>query len=622
LGPLRRLTLRQKLPLFLIGLTATALLVAGVVAWGEVRTAARSEAETRLRATGRQIADISRPGQETRVQLETEVGRSLAVRMALAGRPDSAALVDVLDTLDIANDGSIPIELWSAEGLVFRLGEPLPNDPDPEPPLEEERAWGPFHRVGESTYYWTSAPIDEDDGTPGWLAQRRRLGNAETAAAFEQLIGGGELHFVIGQEGGSWVDLAGVPEAGPPPGYPMDTIFVMEGEGGVPLTASVSRLDGTPWLLMVQLPVAAVNARPRAFILRILQVGIVLLLAVGLVGLVLSRQLTAPIEELASAADAIAAGGYGKVVRADGEDEMARLGRAFNAMSEQIALSDDQLRRRLDESRALTERLVEANISAEEAREEAQAASRAKSDFLATMSHEIRTPINAVIGYTELLAQGIPDPPTAGQVGYLQRIERSSKLLISLVNDVLDFARIESGQLAVRPGTGSAGEAIRAAHAALEPQAKLKGVELTSDCDDELFFQGDANRVQQILLNLLSNAVKFTGSGGSVRVTCALTHEGPTELPAGAAWIRADVEDTGIGVAADQLERVFEPFVQADTGFTREHGGVGLGLAISRRLADLLGGAITVRSVVGKGSRFTLWLRAAPAPAAAPAATS
>jgi two-component system sensor histidine kinase/response regulator len=190
------------------------------------------------------------------------------------------------------------------------------------------------------------------------------------------------------------------------------------------------------------------------------------------------------------------------------------------------------------------------------------------------------------------------------------------------VNDVLDFARIESGQMAVRPGTGSAGEAIRAAHAALEPQAKLKGVDLKSECDDELFFHGDANRVQQILLNLLSNAVKFTGSGGSVRVTCALTHEGPTELPAGAAWIRADVEDTGIGVAADQLERVFEPFVQADTGFTREHGGVGLGLAISRRLADLLGGAITVRSVVGKGSRFTLWLRAAPAPAAAPAATS
>jgi signal transduction histidine kinase len=120
--------------------------------------------------------------------------------------------------------------------------------------------------------------------------------------------------------------------------------------------------------------------------------------------------------------------------------------------------------------------------------------------------------------------------------------------------------------------------------------------------------------VQQILLNLLSNAVKFTPPGGSVRLTCALTEEGPPELPANGGWVRADVEDTGIGIPADQLERVFEPFVQADTGYTREHGGVGLGLAISRRLAELQGGGITVRSVEGKGSRFSLWLRAAAAP--------
>jgi signal transduction histidine kinase len=344
-----------------------------------------------------------------------------------------------------------------------------------------------------------------------------------------------------------------------------------------------------------------------------LQVGLLLLLVVGLIGLGISRRITAPIGELAIAADRIAAGDYAHRVNAEGEDEIARLGNAFNSMSAQVALAQENLRHRLEEARALAERLEEANVVAERANEEAQAANRTKSDFLATMSHEIRTPINAVIGYAELLSQGIPDPPTPGQLGYLERIDRSSRLLISLVNDVLDFARIESGQLTVRHGTGSASEAIQVAHAALEPQAQLKGVALSSECDEEAIFQGDPSRVQQILLNLVSNAVKFTPRGGSVRMTCHATAEGPADFPANGAWIRTDVEDTGIGIAPDQLARIFEPFVQADTGFTREHGGTGLGLAISRRLAGLMGGVITVRSVEGKGSRFTLWLRAAHA---------
>jgi signal transduction histidine kinase len=624
LNPLRRLSLRQKLPLFLIGLTTTALVVAGLVAWGEVRTAARAEAESRLRATAREIADLSLPQQQDRIRREARVGTDPAVGAALAGRVDSVALVVALDSLDVSSDGPLPIELWSADRRrVFGLGEPLAGDPEPVPPLEGERAVGDFRRIGEWTYYWTSAPIRSDDRVRGWIAQRRRLGNAESAQAFERLIGGGNLHFMLGHLGhGSWVDFAGVPVAPPPRGFPLDSVFAMETEAGVPVAAVATRLEGTSWTLLVQLPSASLNTRPRAFIGRMLQVGVLLLLVVLGIGLWVSRRLTAPIRELADAADEIAAGGYGRRVRAEGEDELARLGGAFNAMSEQVALADEQLRHRLEEARALAERLEEANVAAEEASEQAQAASRAKSEFLATMSHEIRTPINAVIGYTELLAHGIPDQPTPAQRAYLERVDRSSRLLIALVNDVLDFARIESGQLAVRDATGSAADVIQTALSALEPQAHVKGVALSSECEDDVVFEGDPDRVQQILLNLLSNAVKFTRPGGTVRVTCALTQEGPPELPANGGWVRADVEDTGIGIAPDQLERVFEPFVQADTGFTREHGGVGLGLAISRRLAELQGGGITVRSVQGKGSRFTLWLRAAPAsrpPASQPA---
>jgi signal transduction histidine kinase len=225
------------------------------------------------------------------------------------------------------------------------------------------------------------------------------------------------------------------------------------------------------------------------------------------------------------------------------------------------------------------------------------------------MSHEIRTPINAVIGYTELLEQGIPDEPTERQREYLQRIERSSRLLMSLVNDVLDFARLESGQLRVEMGIGSAREAILAATSALEPQAARKNIRLTARFGDTATYRGDPHRVQQILLNLVSNAVKFTAGGGEVSITATLDAQGPDGRPASrGCWLRFDVADTGIGIAQDQQERVFEPFVQGEVGFTRVHGGAGLGLAISRRLASMMSGEITLESRRGEGSRFTLWL--------------
>jgi signal transduction histidine kinase len=326
-----------------------------------------------------------------------------------------------------------------------------------------------------------------------------------------------------------------------------------------------------------------------------------------------SLRLTAPLDSLATAADALARGEEARVPE-EGDDEIARLARAFNSMSDQVAQHDEALRHRLDEASALAQRLQEANVAAEEAREAAQAANQAKSEFLATMSHEIRTPINAVIGYTDLLAQGIPDPPTARQKEFLQRIERSSKLLIALVNDVLDFARIESGELRVQRGVGSAVDLVQAARASLDPVASQKGVRLSARCQSDLAFQGDPRRVQQILLNLLSNAVKFTPKGGSVEVVCEPADRGPAD--AAGEWLRIDVRDTGIGIAPEELDRIFEPFVQAETGFTREHGGVGLGLSISRRLATLLGGDITVESARGEGSCFTLWLPGVPSDSA------
>jgi len=247
-------------------------------------------------------------------------------------------------------------------------------------------------------------------------------------------------------------------------------------------------------------------------------------------------------------------------------------------------------------------------------RQEAEAASTAKTDFMAKMSHEIRTPINAMMGYAELLEMGISGDVTETQAKQLARIRASGEHLTALVNEILDLAKIEAGSMTVEPSVASAGEAAEAALALIRPQASTKGVELapTVEGDATSRYLGDPQRVQQILTNLLSNAVKFTAAGGTVSVRCGRGAP-PSQLGGNGhhAWTWITVADSGVGIARDDLERIFQPFVQVDQGYTRAHGGTGLGLTISRNLAQMMGGEITVESTPGRGSSFSLWL---PAP--------
>jgi signal transduction histidine kinase len=242
---------------------------------------------------------------------------------------------------------------------------------------------------------------------------------------------------------------------------------------------------------------------------------------------------------------------------------------------------------------------------------EAEAASNAKSDFLAKMSHEIRTPINAMMGYAELLEMRIAGPITEMQAKQLSRIRASGEHLTSLVNEILDLAKIESGRMGVEPTVGIAGDAADAALNLIRPQATTKGIDLVARAvgDPRAEYLGDPQRVQQIITNLLSNAVKFTATGGSVSIRCATAKHAPIPSTNGtASWTSITVQDTGVGIAMEDQDRIFHPFVQVDVGYTRAHGGTGLGLTISRNLAQMMGGEISVESVFGEGSRFTLWL--------------
>ena len=237
---------------------------------------------------------------------------------------------------------------------------------------------------------------------------------------------------------------------------------------------------------------------------------------------------------------------------------------------------------------------------AERACAEAETANRAKSEFLTVMSHELRTPLNAIVGHAQLIEVGVYGPVTQEQLSALDRIQRSQRHLLGLINGVLNYAKIDAGAVLYYAADVYVDEALATCEALTAPQARTKQLDLRYERGDaRLTVRADAEKLQQILLNLFSNAIKFTDAGGRVMIRCMQLDD---------SRIAIEVADTGRGIPADQLERVFEPFVQIDTKLTRASEGTGLGLAISRELARGMGGELAVRSELGAGSTFTLTL--------------
>ena len=355
------------------------------------------------------------------------------------------------------------------------------------------------------------------------------------------------------------------------------------------------------WRVFVEQPLSEAFAPLKSAIWRTALLLVAFLLLAIATSVLLARRLVRPIESIQAAAARIGSGSLNQRIEVPSNDELGALAAQFNRMAAQLEESYGGLEQKVEErTRELATALTELDLKSREL----ETASRHKSEFLANMSHELRTPLNAIIGFSQVLRERMFGEVNDKQQEYLDDILGSANHLLALINDILDLAKVEAGQVELEVAPFSLRDALEHGIVMVRERALNDDVEVTLSANGDVdVVTGDKRRISQVIFNLLSNAVKFTPARGAVNV-CASQVDGE---------IRVSVGDTGPGIAFEDHERIFEEFQQTEAG-VEQREGTGLGLALSKRLVELHGGRIWVESELGGGSTFVFTLPTAPVP--------
>jgi signal transduction histidine kinase/CheY-like chemotaxis protein len=330
-------------------------------------------------------------------------------------------------------------------------------------------------------------------------------------------------------------------------------------------------------------------------------------IAIVLVFLMVNQLVRHPVERLADKAKKFAEGDMSVKVDVKTDDEIGILGQTFNYMVDSVSSFSNKLEAEVKRKSALLNERTRLMNLLERANKDLREMDKMKSTFLANMSHELRTPMNAIIGYTDLLIDGVDGPVNEEQDKSLNKVATNARHLLQLINDVLDISKIEAGKMKINPKELDLRWLIEAVTPTFEPQMRMKGITLTVNIPDELpHVYGDEARLKEVLINLLSNAIKFTHEGG-ITISAKLSARGvkPGEAP---LFMEICVADTGIGIREEDVGKIFDKFVQADLTTIRQYEGTGLGLSIARGLISLHKGMIWVTSKLEEGSTFCFTL--------------